>query len=102
MSDTLRLTPVKYRVSDSAEEEAEVRESEAVFIEQRGVQAHWGEKDGAMRWAIVSGFSTVFSKHGVWEWEPQPSSRTEEFLARTRFVSPEEALAVLDLYGGMH
>ena len=34
----------------------------------------------------------VLNREGKWEWEPQPSSRDEDFLARCRFASLEEAV----------
>lgn len=46
------------------------------------------------KWAVVWKYYAI-AKDGSWEWEPIPSSRTEEFLKRCRFASPEEALAVL-------
>ncbi|MES2247634.1 MAG: hypothetical protein V4645_10150 [Pseudomonadota bacterium] len=36
---------------------------------------------------------SVLNQHGEWEYEPLPSSRTDEFLARCRFSSPERAIA---------
>jgi hypothetical protein len=45
-----------------------------------------------IRWAIRRG-KTCFNKSGDWEYEPLPSSRTEEFFARCRWDTPEEALA---------
>lgn len=40
----------------------------------------------------VSNDSSVLNTNGEWEWEPMPSSRTDEFIAATRF-SLDEALA---------
>lgn len=43
------------------------------------------------RWAIrKSGF--CLSKEGGWEWEPIPSSRTDEFFARCRYATRDEAI----------
>lgn len=42
-------------------------------------------------WCVSNG-SSVLNKNGEWEWEPQPSSRTDEFIAETRF-SLDEAIA---------
>ncbi|MGJ7553066.1 hypothetical protein ACSFBI_03650 [Variovorax sp. RB3P1] len=36
---------------------------------------------------------SVLNKHGTWEYEPMPSSRTDEFLGRCRFASAELAIA---------
>jgi hypothetical protein len=49
-----------------------------------------------IQWAIVLDHSMVLNRAGDWEYEPQPSSRTEEFLARTRWPSPAEALAFVE------
>lgn len=37
----------------------------------------------------------VLNRSGVWEWEPMPSSRDDEFLARCRFGSHAEAIAAV-------
>lgn len=49
---------------------------------------------GATKYAITAQPSEVLNRDGHWEWEPQPSSRTDAFLARARFTSFDEALAV--------
>ena len=43
-------------------------------------------------WA-VKWFSDVLAKDGTWGWEPLPSSRDDEFYARCRFDTIEEAWA---------
>src|SRR5690606_19883168 len=50
------------------------------------------QQQGNDKWAIYNRGS-VLSKDGTWEYEPLPSSRDDEFLARCRFDSPQEALA---------
>lgn len=47
--------------------------------------------DGAVKWDIVQA-GMCFNKAGEWEYEPMPSSRTDEFIARTRWEVPQEAL----------
>ena len=42
-------------------------------------------------WAIV-GDGSVLNKDGLWEYEPMPSSRTDEFRARTRWPTAREAI----------
>ena len=46
----------------------------SVFVELRGVGV----------WAVTDG-TCVLNSEGSWEYEPLPSNRTEEFIARTRF-----------------
>ena len=66
----------------------------SVYIERRP------QREGPDLWAVKRG-SCVLSKDGEWEWEPIPSSRTDEFLTRCRFASPAEAFSALTrLTGG--
>jgi hypothetical protein len=44
------------------------------------------------KWAVVYN-GAVLNHAGEWEDEPFPSSRTPAFKRRTRFASPDEALA---------
>lgn len=53
-------------------------------------------------WKITDGASMVFVKRGgwergEWEFEPSPSNRSDDFLARARFFSIQEAM---DTYKG--
>lgn len=47
-----------------------------------------------MKWAVSNG-SGVYNRLGEWEYEPMPSSRTDEFFARTRY-SLEEAWEIAE------
>jgi hypothetical protein len=58
----------------------------AVLLERRNSY-------GETRWSIRQG-SHVLNRNLEWEYEPLPSSRTDEYLERVRFHSPEEALTV--------
>lgn len=49
-------------------------------------------KTGANKWAIRRG-SWCLTKRWEWEFELLPSGRSDAYLKRTRFDSPEEALA---------
>ncbi|MBC8737176.1 hypothetical protein F6X40_10185 [Paraburkholderia sp. UCT31] len=49
-------------------------------------------RGGSFSWK-VSRANDVLNRDGEWEWEPSPSGRTAEFLARCRFGSAEDALA---------
>ena len=69
------MKPVKYEFDEKLE----------IFIEDRG--------NG--KWAITK-FSNVLSKDGYWHIEPQPSSRTDEYLEKNRFNSAEDAKHFLD------
>ncbi|WP_429949609.1 hypothetical protein ACQYWY_21805 [Comamonas sediminis] len=51
-----------------------------------------GPKQMAAYWAVRrDGFA--LNKQGEWEYEPMPSSRTDEFLERCRFADVNEAIA---------
>lgn len=47
---------------------------------------------GPVRYAIRQG-GNCLGIDGQWEWEPQPSSRDAEFMARCRFNTTDEAMA---------
>jgi hypothetical protein len=49
--------------------------------------------DDTPSWAIRSEGSMCLNHHGEWEWEPQPSSRDDEFFARCRWPDLAEAVA---------
>ncbi len=46
---------------------------------------------GIEKWAVRNA-GNCLNKSGEWEWEPMPSSRDDEFLARCRFDSLNEAI----------
>jgi len=62
-----KIAPTKYRVG-----------SERLYIEERGNDL----------WAVTDG-SSVLNTDGQWEWEPSPSGRDDDFIARTRFSFSE-------------
>ena len=47
---------------------------------------------GVKRWAIRDS-GACLNKNNEWEWEPLPSSRDDEFYARCRWDTAENALA---------
>lgn len=49
-----------------------------------------------IKWAVVLDQNRVLNQDGEWEYEPLPSSRSDEFLARTRWDSAEAALAFVE------
>lgn len=49
--------------------------------------------EGDDKWAIYKR-SWVLSRDGEWEFEPLPSGRDDAFIARCRFDTPQEALAI--------
>lgn len=49
------------------------------------------------KWAVRDG-GDCLNKKGKFEYEPMPSSRTEDFLNRCRFSSTEEALEAWALH----
>ncbi len=52
------------------------------------------------KWCIKQG-SNCLGKDGHWEYEAQPSSRTDEFKERCRWDTPEQAADFL-LHGTYH
>ena len=56
------------------------------------------QMDGRVLWAIRH-FGSVMNLDGEWEFEPLPSSRDDEFIARCRHATPQEALDVLRRLG---
>lgn len=51
------------------------------------------QPDGSTRWAIRSGGRDILGQDGEWTFEPNPSSRTDEFYQNYRFDTLPEALA---------
>jgi hypothetical protein len=49
------------------------------------------QRDGSRLWAVRDASGSVLNKLGEWEYEPLPSSRDDEFLARCRYATPLEA-----------
>lgn len=50
------------------------------------------------RWVIVLNGTWILNRAGTWVDEPSPSARTDDFLAQTRWDSPEEALAFMETH----
>lgn len=50
------------------------------------------EASGHGRWAVRSRVGRCLNKSGEWEYEPLPSERAEEWLARTRWDTAEAAI----------
>lgn len=53
---------------------------------------HSMQRDGTYLWAVRDGFKQCLSKSGEWDYEPFPSSRTDEWLDQHRFSSAGEAI----------
>jgi hypothetical protein len=49
------------------------------------------QRTGPAKWKVLNG-GYCLTKTGDWEWEPLPSSRTDEFIQRCRFDSAQEAI----------
>lgn len=52
--------------------------------------------EGPPKWAVRR-MGECLNKQGEWEYEPMPSSRDDEFLARCRFDTAREALVAASL-----
>lgn len=44
-----------------------------------------------VKWAVRNGLGLCLSRDGIWEIEPRPSSRDDDFIARTRYDSLDDA-----------
>jgi hypothetical protein len=71
--------PVKYRIGPPGESHWD-----DVFIEERV------GREGVVRWAVIRS-GDVLNRSGKWEYEPNPSSRTDAFLKRARYDTLAEA-----------
>ena len=75
-------TPIKWHVLGDAHEGTEV------CIEARE------QRDRSTLYAVTR-LGSVLNTDGEWEYEPLPSSRDDDFLARTRFASLTDAGAAV-------
>ena len=51
------------------------------------------QRDGTVRWAVYRfGTTYALTRDGTWAFEPQPSSRSDDYLAWTRYTTPADAL----------
>lgn len=50
------------------------------------------QMEGPDLWAVRR-HAEVLNRQGSWEWEPLPSNRDDDFLARCRFSTSESAVA---------
>lgn len=55
---------------------------------------------GPALWKVLDGRGNCLNKRGEWEWEPMPSSRDDDFLARCRFETAEAAIRAARSTGG--
>jgi len=62
------------------------------WVEWRGTTP-----DGSGSWCI-SDDATTLSRDGLWEFEPRPSAREDDDLARTRWPSAVEAIAFVEAF----
>lgn len=53
------------------------------------------ESRGRTGWAVTEGSRACFNTDGEWEYEPMPSNRDDDFIARTRFTL-DEALKIAE------
>lgn len=79
--DRTGLTPVKFEIQGTRSSDGR----DPRYVESRE------QRDGSRLWVVTGSGSFVLARDGIWEWEPQPSSRDDEFITRTRFASAAEA-----------
>lgn len=85
-NESMKLTPVEYQF------EWEVGRADYPGMEVRIVRMESPFYEG-IKWA-VRWLGNCLDHDGEWELEPQPSSRDDEFYARCRFDTLEEAVAM--------
>ncbi|KPL90007.1 hypothetical protein [Herpetosiphon geysericola] len=58
-----------------------------------------GQQDGTTLWAIRRGERVCYNRSTkIFDYEPQPSNRTKQFLKTHRFKTVDDALAAWDAY----
>lgn len=77
----IEIKPVKYEVIINGEKQ------KYIYIESRGKDA----------WAVCE-MGEVLNSSGDFEYESMPSSRTDEFINRTRFKTVEEAVKMIEQF----
>ena len=85
MTTPLQLPVLSYRL-------AQVDDTEDVTLERVP------QMTGPDHWAIREGHYCL-NKSALWESEPIPSSRNDDFFARCRWPSAEEALEFWEVHG---
>lgn len=81
----MKLKPVKFQYKPEIH-----NDMNSIYIEWFGTG--WGiRKEPNMNF--------VFNRLGEWEYQPMPSSRTEDFYKRCRYETVDEAVANLEKYG---
>ena len=55
------------------------------------------QMSGPPKWAVRLREHWVWTKHGRWEYQPQPSSRTKAFLRRARYDTLNEAMRAAEI-----
>lgn len=75
MDEYKYLKPIRYQYADSP-----------IYVETRGNE----------RWVAVNDMRMVLNHDLEWEFEKSPSNRDDDFIARTRYPSVQEALDQLN------
>lgn len=95
----MKLTPMMYRTGLVLSTDGTLTVRLRIFDSEDEIVIAAREGRGrVIRWAIYETSShgaACLSREGDWEFEPTPSSRDEEFFARCRYASLEEAVAEL-------
>lgn len=71
------------------------RRLRSVAVERRTSRPAQAGDAPSFVWTITSESGSVLARDGYWEQEPQPSSRDDDFLARTRWDDPIPAILFL-------
>jgi len=94
-----KLTVAPRQIEEAADLRARAERAETLLSAAFEFRLPHGliiQKRGTNQWVILYGCS-ILNANGGWEFEPLPSNRDEEFIARTRFTL-DEALGRAEAY----
>jgi hypothetical protein len=87
--DGISFTPSRFRIGAAGSDLTRIPLHSKTMVVLADISIEWRGDD---RWCIFNGTS-CYNKLGEWEYEPRPSSRSDEYLERARYTL-DEALTI--------
>ncbi len=87
------------RIAELEEEAEHYKEIGSLAVKFRFSDDIFVESRGPGVWVVTNG-SSVLNNLGEWEYEPRPSSRTDEFIDRTRLAFSDAVIAARSILNG--